>query len=226
MSAAEQLPPPTLTEFVEAARSLRPGESCSLDYPLTVDEFCALFEGEGPDLELVNGVVYMTPPPSDAHESLQAWLLKVLGQYVEEARLGEVRGSRSGVRVSPTSLPKPDLLFFSTTHLDQMHPSGAHGVPDLVIEIVDSPTARRDAVRKQAQYQDAGVLELWVIDLPQRDVRQYSLEADRYQRVELGSVGEVTAQTVPGFRLRAEWLFQGPHFPSSLKLVTDLLHRC
>lgn len=105
MSAAEPLTPPTLTEFVEAARSLVPGESCSLDYPLSVEEFCQLFADEGPDLELVNGVVYMTPPPSDAHESLQSWLLKVLGQYAEEAKLGEVRGSRSGVRVSPTSLP-------------------------------------------------------------------------------------------------------------------------
>ncbi|MGV3723169.1 MAG: Uma2 family endonuclease [Actinomycetota bacterium] len=223
MGAVEQLVRPTLEEFVETARALQPGESCSLDYPLTVEEFCSLFDESDSDLQLVNGVVYMTPPPSDAHESLHGWLFKVIGLYVEEVGLGEVRGSRSGVRVSPTSLPEPDLLFFASEHRDRLSPTGVHGVPDLVVEIVDSTSARRDAVRKQAQYQDAGVAELWVIDLPRKELRQFALMDGRYERQEQDASGQVIARTVPGLRLRVEWLFQGPDFPSSLSVVTGLL---
>ncbi|MGV3719394.1 MAG: hypothetical protein ACO1SX_00675, partial [Actinomycetota bacterium] len=77
----------------------------------------------------------------------------------------------------------------------------------------------------QAQYQDAGVTELWVIDLPRRELRQFVLSDGHYQRIEVDPAAGVTAHTVSGFQLRAEWLFQGPHFPSSLEVVTRLLGR-
>ena len=223
MSVAEQLARPTLDEFVETARSLQPGESCSLDYPLTVEEFCELFDEEDGNLELVNGVVYMSPAPSDAHEDVQGWLFKVISQYVEVARLGVVRGSRSGVRVSPTSLPEPDVLFISREHQDRLSPKGTHGAPDLAIEVVDSISARRNAVRKQSQYQDAGITEFWVIDLPRHELRQFLLTDGLYERLPLDPSGEVVSHTVPGLHLSVEWLFQGPHFPISLNVVTNLL---
>ena len=223
MSVAEQLPRLGLDEFLETARSLQAGESCSLDYPLTVEEFCELFAESDRDLELVNGVVYMSPAPSYAHESLQAWLLKVIGQYVEDAGLGEALGSRSGIRVSPTSLPEPDLVYFSEEHRDRLQPSGAHGTPDLAIEILDSTAARRDAVRKQAQFQDAGIPELWVIDLPRKELRQFTLVDGLYERLTLDNAGEVKAHSIPGLMLKTEWLFQGPRFPSSRTVVNELL---
>ena len=36
---------------------------------------------------------------------------------------------------------------------------GVHGAPDLAVEIVDSPKARRDAVQKQVRYEEIGVQE-------------------------------------------------------------------
>ncbi|HTE21036.1 MAG TPA: Uma2 family endonuclease [Armatimonadota bacterium] len=212
---------PDLRELV---RGLQPGESCSLDRPVTVEEFCELDEEDG-NLELVNGVIYMVPPPTDAHEDAYGWLFKVIGQYVEARALGKVRGSRSGVRVSPTSLPEPDLLFFRTEHLDRLKPSGVHGPPDFAIEIDDSNRARLDAVRKQSQYADAGVTELWVVDLPRRELRHFLLEEGVYRRLEVDPEGEVEARTVEGLRLTVAWLFQGPGFPSSLEVVTALLAR-
>jgi hypothetical protein len=47
--------------------------------------------------------------------------------------------------------------------------------------------------------------------------------ACRRQRIE--PEAELVAATVEGFRLRVGWLFQGPTFPSSLKVVTHLLTR-
>jgi Uma2 family endonuclease len=154
---------------------------------------------------------------------LHGWLAVVIGSLVAERGLGQLRGPRAGVRLNPLSLTEPDLLFFGNAHLDRLSPSGVHGAPDFVVEIVDTELTRRDAVRKQAQYQDAGITELWVIDLPRKELRHFVLVDGLYERQVQEPSGEVTAHTVPGLRLRVEWLFQGPRFPSSLKVVIGLL---
>lgn len=50
--------------------------------------------------------------------------------------------------------------------------------------------------------------------------------AGRYRTVTLERDGEVHAQDIPGLRLAVAWFFQGPAFPSSLEVVTQLLGRC
>jgi len=223
MTTIDGLAPSLSSEIQAALVSLKPGESWCLDRPITIEEFCELFAESEVDLELVNGVVYMTPPPTDDHEDAQGWFFKVLSVYVEEAKLGKVRGSRSGVRVGATSLPEPNVLFFENEHLDRMTASGVHGAPDFAAEIIGSNQARRDAVRKQAQYQEADVTEFWAIDLPRRELRQFLLEDGRYRRLDVDPEGEVCAVTIEGFRLQTRWLFQGPAFPTSLEVVTGLL---
>jgi Uma2 family endonuclease len=205
-----------------AVRAMQPGDAYSLGRPITVEEFCAWLDEE-PRVELVQGVIQMAPPPSDPHEQLDLWLIKVIGAYVEERKLGEIRGSRSGVRIGGASVREPDLSFFSTASLDRLHPSGIHGRPDLVIEIVDSAASRRNAVVKQTQYEQLGVPELWVVDLGWKELRHLVLEEGRYVPQAAGPAGELEARTIPGLRLRTAWLFSGPDFPSSLKIVRELL---
>lgn len=202
--------------------ALKPGECFSIDRPITVEEFCDYVSDEWA-AELVNGVIFVMSPPTDPHEALSVWLAKVLGIFVENRALGEIRVGRSGVRINGTSLREPDLLFFSTARLDQMTQRGVHGAPDLAIEIVDSAAARRDAVQKQAQYEQIGVAELWVIDLPRTEVRQFVLEDGRYVRLPPDASGEVTSRMVAGFHLSSEWCFQGPAFPNSLEIIQGLL---
>jgi Uma2 family endonuclease len=204
----------------EAIEALKPGDIFSIDRPITVEEFCEYVSDEW-CAELVDGVIHIMTPPTDAHEALSIWLAKVVGQFVEVRKLGEVRAGRSGVQISRTSLREPDLLFFRKDRLDQMTARGVHGAPDLAIEIVDSAKARRDAVRKQSRYEEIGVAELWVIDLPRRELRHFVLEEGEFREVAAQEV--VTSRTVEGFRLRVEWLFQGPSFPSSLEVVQNLL---
>jgi Uma2 family endonuclease len=222
MTVAEKPPLSRGEQVRDAVRCLQPGESFALDHPITVDEFCRWMD-ETVNAELVNGIVTMKPPPTDAHEDLFGWLFKVFGQYVEQEQLGKVRGSRSGVEISPTSLREPDILFFSNARLDRIGKGGVHGAPDCVIEIVDSNKARRDAVSKQAQYEEIGVGELWVVDLPRKELRHFLLETGRFQQLPVDPGGEAVLRLAPGFRLRVAWLFQGPDFPRSLGVVNDLL---
>lgn len=223
MTVIEQ-PRPKVKEKVlrDQIAALQPGECFSIDRPITVEEFCDYVSDEW-GAELVNGVVFVLCPTTDPHAALSVWLTALLGTFVENRGLGEVRGGRSGVRISGTSLREPDFLFFSKARLGKMTQRGVHGAPDLAIEIVDSAAARRDAVQKQAQYEQIGVAELWVIDLPRAEIRQFVLEDGRYLRLPPEATGEVTARTVGGFHLKAEWCFQGPSFPNSLDVVQNLL---
>lgn len=220
---AEVLPEPlTQDEMRAAVAALAPGESFFLDAPITVEEYFELVD-EDSATELIDGVVYMPTPPTEFHESLFIWLVKVLGQYVEVKGLGVVFGSRTGVRIGPTTFRVPDLLFVSREHLDRISTVGMTEAPDLVVEIVDSPKSRREAVEKQAKYQQIGVPELWVIDLPRREVRQFILAEGEYQRQPVEPEGEIDASVIPGFHLATAWLFQGPAFPNSFEVVHALL---
>lgn len=221
MSVIER-PPIETKSLREEIEALQPGDVFSIDRPITVDEFCEYVRDEGA-AELVNGVVYIMSPPTDKHEALCVWLTRVIGLYAELRGLGEVRASKSGVLISRTSLREPDLLFFRTERLDQMTARGVHGAPDLVVEIVDSAKARREAVEKQVQYEAIGVAELWVIDLPREEVRLFTLQEGAYERIAPQPDGEIASQTVEGFHLQAAWLFAAPTFPNSLEVVQTLL---
>src|SRR5437879_3596930 len=92
--------PENLRERIEA---LKPGDVLSIDRPITVEEFCEYVSDEW-QAELVDGVIYIMSPPTDRHEDLAGWLLTLLRLFTEERQLGRVRGGRSGVRISGTSL--------------------------------------------------------------------------------------------------------------------------
>lgn len=45
--------------------------------------------------DLIDGVLHMQSPPSDAHEEIFGFLFDILRNYVLEKKLGVVRGSRT-----------------------------------------------------------------------------------------------------------------------------------
>lgn len=214
--------PATREEARRELEALAPGETYSRATPFTVEEFFELVDEDSP-FELLEGVILMPTPPTDPHESLFGWLFTLLFAYVDARRLGQVRGSRTGVRIGGRSFRVPDLLFVRAEHAERIERVGMSGAPDLVVEIVDSGKARREAVVKQAQYERLGVPELWVIDLPWKEFRHFTLEEGVYRRLPVAPEGEVAALQVPGFRLKVAWLFEEPRSVSSLDVLRELL---
>lgn len=206
----------------DAIRRLKPGERLFLDTPITVDEFYELID-EDCDAELILGVITMPTPPSDPHEDLVGWLLVVLRAYLKRKQLGIVRGSRTAMRISSTSAREPDLLFVSNAHRSWVKRLELDGPADFIIEVVDSAKARHEAVMKQAQYEELGVPELWIVDLPRKELRQLVWSRGRYQHMAVDVQGEVESRQVPGFHLKVAWLFQGPDMPDILEVVHGLL---
>src|SRR5256885_10731820 len=69
MAHTEEHRPLDMRELRAAVRALRPGGVVRLDRAITVDEFCALYDDRS--LELVEGAIYLSPPPTDSHENFK-----------------------------------------------------------------------------------------------------------------------------------------------------------
>jgi Uma2 family endonuclease len=168
---------------------------------------------EGQKAELINGVMIMAPPPLDIHEKLYAFLFRLLGDFVEEHNLGEVRGSRTGVELAPDQVYEPDILFIARDRLGIIERKGIVGAPDLVIEILSAGTAHYDRGEKLRAYERAGVQELWLIDpYGPAGTEFYQSEAQRFVPIAPDSEGMLRSVAVPKFCINVAWLWPRDRF--------------
>ena len=218
-------------KVVVAPRDKMPGHLLDLapwtifctDRPLTVDEFYEMVN-EDTNAELVEGVIIMKSPVSCKHERLFDFLHTVLSQYVQEKSLGQVFGSRTAVQITNHTAREPNLLFVRREHFDIIHKNDIKGAPDLVIEIVSPHDKPYEMVAKQAEYEQIGVCEFWLIDQPEQRILVYDLGPDgRFvERVIQGDI--LKSVTVDRFWIQIEWLWSEPgKFPSTLSIVQNLL---
>jgi len=189
------------------------------DDRMTVDEFFDVAP-EDRKAELIDGVLIVPSPATTPHERLQVFLLTTLHIFVHQRNLGEVLGSRTALRMGvPYHAYEPDILFVSRERADIVQKDGIHGVPDLVVEVLSQSTRTLDEGIKRHTYASAGVRELWLIDPEGEDQSHF------YQRRHPeGALAETQMQqgvleslVIPGFMLRAEWLW-----PSSGRLPDEL----
>lgn len=185
---------------------------------MTEDEFAA-WVPEEVRAEWVDGRVTIMPPDSDEHSQLGLWLGTLLHLFVERHDLGVVRGPQLTVRLGrPRQRRLPDLLFVARARSHVVHPNHVEGSPDLIMEIVSSESAARDWREKYLAYEAAGVREYWVIDPLSRRIEAYRLGSTRRYQTISERDGRIESHVLPGFALRAQWLFG----PSRAKVMTAL----
>lgn len=147
----------------------------------TLEEFWAL--PDPPDrskLELIAGVLYMSPPPEYTHDNVVMRLIRLL--TLELARLGDpgkLFVPRAAIWTSARTYLEPDLFYISAeteSSLDPKHRTTA----DLVIEVISPGSAIYDRHPKADTYAALGVKELWLVDETAETVEVRSLLGDRY----------------------------------------------
>lgn len=215
--------------IVKAAKPLKsvneipPGTRYVPERLLTVDEFYEMVDEKSP-AELDEGAIVMPSPVSAHHEDCFTFLITLLRCYVNARGLGRVLGSRFRTRLGLRISREPDILFVSTARSHLIHNLEVDGAPDLGVEIINSDQARSEAWSKVPQYERAGVVELWLIDLPQRRMSQRLLREAVYEEVLLGDGDLLDAQTVPGFRLDVSLLFSPEgQYPPEFPILQALL---
>ncbi len=175
----------------------------------TLEEFWQL--PDPPDrskLELIAGVLYMTPPPGHKHDSVAGRLNRILARHLDETGdQGNLYIPRAAIWTSEETYLEPDLFYISAeleSRLDPDHRNTA----DLVIEVISPGSAIYDRNTKAETYGALGVRELWLIDEAAQTVEVRRQIGTGFDEGRTFSRGErVKSEVFPTLRLRVEQLF-------------------
>jgi Uma2 family endonuclease len=162
---------------------------------------------DGNRYEVIDGELYMTPPPSLAHQHAVSRLLIALGAFVSEHGLGHVYVAPLGVVLERSSGVQPDLVFVSAARVEIMSDRGIEGAPDLAVEVLSPSTESRDRGIKMRRYAAAGVQHYWIIDPRRKTLEAFRLEAEGY---------------VPVSSLTNDAIFEAELFPGLIIRLADL----
>jgi len=131
----------------------------------TLEEFWAL--PEPPDhskLELIAGVLYMTPPPGYAHDNAVSRLIRLISKYlIDFDDKGTLYAPRAAIWTSANTYLEPDLFYVSAEMQAQLDPEH-RTTADLVFEVISPGSAIYDRNTKADTYAALGVKELWLVD--------------------------------------------------------------
>jgi len=174
-------------------------------------------------VELIDGVMIVSPPPLDTHEKLQIFLLRLLGEFVEIYQLGEVRGSRTAVELALDQVYEPDILFVKQERSLIIREEGIFGAPDLVIEILSASTAAYDRGTKLRAYEKAGVRELWLVDpYGPAGTEFFQRREEVFMPIMPDDKGWLHSMVLPGFHLNTTWLWPSERFPSIQAVLQEI----
>lgn len=150
----------------------------------TLEEFWEL--PDPPDrskLELIAGVLYMTPPPTHLHDDAASRLLRLLVDHLSKTGdKGNLYFPRAGIVKSPSSWLEPDLFYIAAetqAYSDPQYPN-YKSTADLVIEIISPGSAIYDRNTKADTYAALGIRELWLVDEASGIIEVRVLKGDRY----------------------------------------------
>jgi Uma2 family endonuclease len=173
----------------------------------TEDDLLDFNERQGRLYELVDGV--LVEKPMGLPESyLAAALIRILGVFATEHKLGAVTGADGMIRLAPGLVRIPDIAFISWDHFpNRQFPTDRIGAvaPDLAVEVLSASNTRQEMERKRQDYFAAGTRLVWEVDLETRTVTVYPVPHDptvfrEDQTLDGGAV-------LPGFSLPLRQLF-------------------
>ena|SRR5947209_8109628 len=173
----------------------------------TYKDYAALPD-DGRRYEIVNGVLFMTPSPSEWHQTVVIRLAHYLLVHVEFTGFGRVYVAPFDVELAPDTVVQPDVLVVLNANRDRITKSRIIGAPDLVVEVASPGTAKHDRFAKREAYVLAGVPEYWMVRPGEGTVEVLVLEKGAYRSLGLFEGQMVlTSKVVPDFPVRVEQFF-------------------
>ena len=135
-------------------------------------------------LELFNGKIFeIGPSPGTRHQQILGNLAVYLGNNLERESHQlfmapfDVRLINPGNSIKDENVftvVQPDLcVIYDENKLDAR---GGIGAPDLIIEILSPGNSKKEMTHKYELYQEAGVLEYWIVDLASKVIFIYVLK--------------------------------------------------
>jgi Uma2 family endonuclease len=167
------------------------------------------FPNDGWKYEIIDGVLYMSPPPTINHQDVSGELFTRMRLFARSHKLGVVLAAPCGVRLPTQPVPvEPDILFVRRERRSIIAERYVEGAPDLVVEVLSRSNADYDRTTKYRQYELAGVAEYWIVNCWDQTVAIYLLVNQRYQLTHTYQRGETAAlQGLTGFQIAVADLF-------------------
>ena len=146
----------------------------------TLQEFWDLPEpSDHSKLELIKGVLYMTPPPNEVHSDSFGGLNQQLQlEITRHGYRGKIYAPRAALWIDDDTYLEPDLMYISD-ELRKGMKSGHWTRADIVVEILSPGTAQYDRTTKSDTYRAMGVREMWIVNTETREVEVRSFEAGK-----------------------------------------------
>jgi Uma2 family endonuclease len=175
----------------------------------TLEEFWQL--PEPPDrskLELIAGVLFMSPPPEYTHDDVVTRLVRLLTAHLIETKdAGKLFVPRAAIWTSERTYLEPDLFYVSHELAARLDPKRRE-TADLVVEVVSPGSAVYDRNTKADTYGALGVRELWLIDETAQTVEVRRQTGAGFDEGRTFAPGErVESAVFPALRLSVEQLF-------------------
>jgi Uma2 family endonuclease len=176
---------------------------------MSYEEYLA-WADEDVHAEWVNGEVIVQMPPKEPHQRVVAFLVQLMGLFIQLFQLGRLLPAPFEMRAVPDGPARePDLIFVAREHLDRLSQERLSGPADLVVEVISDDSVARDRADKFYEYQAAGVKEYWILDSrPGRERADFYVldEKGRYRPVPPESDGRYHSTVLPGFWLHVDWV--------------------
>jgi Uma2 family endonuclease len=176
----------------------------------SLEEFWAL--PDPPDhskLELIAGVLYMSPPPEYTHDYVVKRLNRLL--VLELARLGnpgDVYTPRAAIWTSARTYLEPDLFYLSKETEARLDPE-RRTTADLVIEVISPGSAIYDRNTKADTYAALAVKELWLADETAETIELRTLAGDRYREGQMFAKGDrLESIVIAGLSIQVTKIFE------------------
>ena len=154
--------------------------------------------------ELIDGVPYlMSPAPKRIHQEISGAIARKIGNFLE-GKPCKVYAAPFDVRLhgdgdEDDTVVQPDIaVICDRSKLDE---KGCNGAPDMVAEILSPSSAKLDTLLKLKKYQEAGVLEYWVVDAERETVMVHLLESGKYMTSVYDIADTIPVQVLPGCRI-------------------------
>lgn len=137
---------------------------------------------EGTLAELIDNVIYMSPPPVKIHQQMLQTIFRRLSEAIEDSNLGEIIVAPFDVYLDRSSnAVQPDITVILKGNKGESRPNGHFcGIPDFIIEVISPGNKDHDLVRKKELYERFGVPEYWIVDPQTKDTLGYYLVDQQY----------------------------------------------
>jgi Uma2 family endonuclease len=120
--------------------------------------------------ELIEGEARAMAPPNWAHQSVVSEVFRQIANALVgkpcQARVAPVGvrlPKRNEADADVRTVFEPDILVVCDA--SKIDAKGVRGAPDVIIEVLSPSTAGFDQIEKRDAYDNAGVRELWLIDV-------------------------------------------------------------